>query len=228
MNNAAGNADGTLVALVGDSTQTLVLDANSGNVAVTLGGHTDFSFACTWSSALPLQLVTGNQVRRCNRGLVVCAASTFMNPWRLWRQDRRACVWDLRRPSMPTHVLAGQLAAIRSSKFFADGQLLALSESADFLHIFDVGRDFNRCQSLRFYSEISGFDVSRAEDGNEGDDSRANDLDRDRDELRRAKLGFPLGGAETLAVGLADSVFGRLAILRAQACDSSLILNATL
>ena len=59
-------------------------------------------------------------------------------------QDTTAAVWDMRNLSHPLARLAGHMGAIRSLRFSSDGRFLAMSEPADFVHIYDISAGFKR------------------------------------------------------------------------------------
>jgi WD40 repeat protein len=100
----------------------------------TLCGHWDFSFASAWN--LDNQtFATGNQDRTCR-------------------------VWDIRNLSKSVAVLHGNMAAMRCIHYTSDGKFMVMSESTDFLHIFDVASGYMRRKEVEFYGEVSGMSFS--------------------------------------------------------------------
>ena len=69
-------------------------------------------------------------------------------------------LWDVRNLSSSIAVLKGQIGAIRSLRFTTDGRFLAMAEPADFVHIFDVYRDFTKSQEIDIFGEIAGISFS--------------------------------------------------------------------
>ncbi|AQL03296.1 Transducin/WD40 repeat-like superfamily protein [Zea mays] len=126
--------DGKLVIIVGDDTDALLIDANSGKTIHSMKGHLDFSFASAWSPD-GLTFATGNQDKTCR-------------------------IWDARNLTESVHVLRGNVGAIRSIRFTSDGHFLSMAEAADFVHIFDIKSDYNKRQELDFFGEVSGMSFS--------------------------------------------------------------------
>lgn len=62
----------------------------------------------------------------------------------LFLQDMCTRVWDLRKPSESTVTLHGRLGAVRSLRYSPDGRLLAASEPADFVQLYDVTSGYTR------------------------------------------------------------------------------------
>ncbi|MBA0868255.1 hypothetical protein Goshw_010898, partial [Gossypium schwendimanii] len=91
VNNTSVSPDGKLLAVLGDSTDCLIADAQSGKVTGTLEGHLDYSFASAWHPDGNI-LATGNQDTTCR-------------------------LWDVRKPSQSLAVLKGRMGAIRALKF---------------------------------------------------------------------------------------------------------------
>uniref|UniRef100_A0A804QZB3 Transducin/WD40 repeat-like superfamily protein n=1 Tax=Zea mays TaxID=4577 RepID=A0A804QZB3_MAIZE len=130
VNHTSLSPDGKLVIIVGDDTDALLIDANSGKTIHSMKGHLDFSFASAWSPD-GLTFATGNQDKTCR-------------------------IWDARNLTESVHVLRGNVGAIRSIRFTSDGHFLSMAEAADFVHIFDIKSDYNKRQELDFFGEVSG------------------------------------------------------------------------
>ncbi|KAJ1984807.1 hypothetical protein H4R34_000427 [Dimargaris verticillata] len=130
VNGAAVSPDGKMLATVGDTCETILLDPATGRPQSVLVGHLDYSFACTWSPD-GRYLVTGNQ-------------------------DRTARIYDIRNPKYSLHVLSGHMGSVRTLKFSPDGRYLAMAESADHVHLVDVCQDFRRSQVFDFFGDVGG------------------------------------------------------------------------
>jgi hypothetical protein len=52
------------------------------------------------------------------------------------------------------------MAAIRCIRYTSHGKFMAMSESADFLHIFDVASGYMRRQEVEFFGDISSISFS--------------------------------------------------------------------
>eukprot|EP00170_Pyropia_yezoensis_P006368 contig_25910_g6388 len=117
---------GRLLAVAGDHSSVLLLDADggdkrgrrgrSGSVApavASLVGHTDDCFATAWAPD----------------GLVVATGS----------QDGTARLWDIRRPTTALGVVGGPAdGPVRSLRFSPCGRLLAVAEPRDYVRVMDV------------------------------------------------------------------------------------------
>ncbi|WOL13934.1 hypothetical protein Cni_G22714 [Canna indica] len=134
VNHTSLSPDAKVVVIVGDNRDGLLVDAHTGKTVHHLKGHLDFSFASAWNPD-GRTFATGNQDKTCR-------------------------VWDIRNLSKSVAALRGNLGAIRSIRFTSDGQLMAMAEPADFVHIFDVGSGYKRQQELDFFGEISGISFS--------------------------------------------------------------------
>ncbi|KAJ0087095.1 hypothetical protein Patl1_08498 [Pistacia atlantica] len=134
VNNTSVSPDGKLFAILGDSTVCLLADTQSGKVTGNLKGHLDYSFASAWHPDGRI-LATGNQDTTCR-------------------------LWDIRNPSQSFAVLKGNMGAIRALKFTSDGRFLAMAEPADFVHIFDTGSGYAKCQEIDLFGEIAGIAFS--------------------------------------------------------------------
>ncbi|KAE8733136.1 Detected protein of confused Function [Hibiscus syriacus] len=134
VNSTSVSRDGKLLAVLGDSADCLIADANSGKVTGTLKGHLDYSFASAWHPDGNI-LATGNQDTTCR-------------------------LWDIRNLSESHAVLKGRMGAIRALKFTSDGRFLAMAEPADFVHVFDTESGYTKCQEIDFFGEIAGISFS--------------------------------------------------------------------
>jgi hypothetical protein len=52
------------------------------------------------------------------------------------------------------------MAAIRCIRYTSDGKFMAMSKSADFLHIFDVVNGYMRRQEVEFFGDVSRISFS--------------------------------------------------------------------
>jgi uncharacterized protein YjiK len=52
------------------------------------------------------------------------------------------------------------MADIRAIRYTSDGKIMVMSESADFLYIFDVESGYMRRQEVDFFGEVSGISFS--------------------------------------------------------------------
>ncbi|KAL5846774.1 hypothetical protein ACOSQ3_010298 [Xanthoceras sorbifolium] len=134
VNNTSVSPDGKLLAILGDSTECLIAEAQSGKVVGNLKGHLDYSFASAWHPDGRI-LATGNQDTTCR-------------------------LWDIRNLSQSLSVLKGNMGAIRALKFTSDGRFLAMAEPADFVHIFNTESGYVKCQEIDLFGEIAGISFS--------------------------------------------------------------------
>ncbi|XP_068636760.1 uncharacterized WD repeat-containing protein C2A9.03-like isoform X2 [Aristolochia californica] len=134
VNNTSVSPDGKLLAVLGDSADCLLADAQSGKTIGTLKGHLDYSFASAWHPDGRV-LATGNQDTTCR-------------------------LWDVRNLSTSLAVIKGRMGAIRAIKFTADGQFMAMAEPADFVHIFNTNSDYCKAQEIDLFGEIAGISFS--------------------------------------------------------------------
>ncbi|MBA0636963.1 hypothetical protein Godav_029700 [Gossypium davidsonii] len=134
VNNTSVSPDGKLLAVLGDSVECLIVDAQSGKVTNSLKGHLDYSFASAWHPDGHI-LATGNQDTSCR-------------------------LWDIRNLSKSLAILKGRMGAIRGVKFTSDGRFLAIAEPADFVHIFDTKLGYVNCQEIDIFGEIAGVSFS--------------------------------------------------------------------
>ncbi|XP_057505197.1 uncharacterized WD repeat-containing protein C2A9.03-like isoform X3 [Actinidia eriantha] len=134
VNNTSVSPDGKLLAVLGDSSECLIADAQSGKVLGNLKGHLDYSFASAWHPDGRI-LATGNQDTTCR-------------------------LWDIRNLSESVSILKGNMGAIRAIKFTSDGRFMAMAEPADFIHIFDTQSDYAKGQEIDLFGEIAGISFS--------------------------------------------------------------------
>lgn len=146
LNCSAVSPDKRLRVMVGDDTNVLIADAESGEVLQRLEGHQDWGFACDWSSD----------------GWTV--ATGF--------QDKSVRIWDARMwrshhtgDATPVTVLRMEMSGARSLRFSPLGSgkpLLVAAEESDFVNIFDA-QTFGTKQKIDVFGEIGG--VSFADNG---------------------------------------------------------------
>ncbi|KAK9271302.1 hypothetical protein L1049_026892 [Liquidambar formosana] len=134
VNNTSISPDRKLLAVLGDSVECIIADAQSGKVVGNLKGHLDYSFASAWHPDGRI-LATGNQDTTCR-------------------------LWDIRNLSESLAVLKGRMGAIRALKFTSDGRFMAMAEPADFVHIFDTQSGYVKVQEIDLFGEIAGISFS--------------------------------------------------------------------
>jgi WD40 repeat protein len=125
-----------MVAIVGDHCDVFLHDMSSRRAVQSLQGHLDWSFAVSWHPNGNL-LATGNQ-------------------------DCTTRLWDIRNPAKALDVLPSTMGSVRACRFSPDGLSLAVSEPADFVHVYDIKSGMAYGQDIDFFGEISGisFDPS--------------------------------------------------------------------
>ncbi|XP_052200890.1 uncharacterized WD repeat-containing protein C2A9.03 isoform X2 [Diospyros lotus] len=134
VNNTSASPDGKLLAVLGDSSDCLIADSQSGKVVGSLNGHLDYSFSSAWHPDGRI-LATGNQDTTCR-------------------------LWDIRNLSKSMSVLKGRMGAIRAIRFTSDGRFMAMAEPADFVHIFETQGDYGKAQEIDLFGEIAGISFS--------------------------------------------------------------------
>ncbi|XP_062215456.1 uncharacterized WD repeat-containing protein C2A9.03-like isoform X1 [Phragmites australis] len=130
VNSTSVSPDGKLVAVLGDSTDCLIADPQSGKEITALRGHLDYSFSSAWHPGGHV-LATGNQDATCR-------------------------LWDVRNPSRSFAVLRGRIGAVRGLRFSPDGRFLAAAEAADFVHVYDAAAGYCVEQEVDLFGEIAG------------------------------------------------------------------------
>lgn len=96
----------------------------------SLEGHLDYSFSSAWHPDGRV-LATGNQDTTCR-------------------------LWDVRNLSQSFAVLKGRIGAVRGLKYSPDGRFLAVSEPADFVHVYDASAGYCAAQEIDLFGEIAG------------------------------------------------------------------------
>jgi WD40 repeat protein len=130
LNSAMTSSDGRLRALVGDSPDALVTDAESGETLATLQSHTAHIFSCAWSPD--------------DRFLATGA------------QDGKIALWDSRNWTRPLAELPNALSCSRSLHFTANSSTLISAENEDVVSIFDTRGLAEARQDIRFFGTICG------------------------------------------------------------------------
>jgi hypothetical protein len=130
VNHVSVSPNGKLLCLSGDQCAIGLMDRRSGQIALNLEGHLDFSFCSSWQG--DYTLATSGQDGVCR-------------------------VWDIRQSGANSLACMGSLlGAVRSCKFSPDGQYLAISEPADFVHVYDVTSGLKEVELLDFFGNIGG------------------------------------------------------------------------
>lgn len=131
LNSAVTSGDGRLRAIVGDSKDALVTNAETGETLVTLQQHDENIFSCDWSPDGRL-LATG-------------------------AEDGKIILWDARKWSEPLCVALAAITCPRSLHFTSDSSKLISAEDRDIVSIFDA-RDQHQMtkQDLCFLGTIAG------------------------------------------------------------------------
>lgn len=130
LNCAVSSSDGRLRALVGDSPDALITDAESGETLVTLQSHNAHIFSCAWSPD--------------DRFLATGA------------QDGKIALWDSRNWSQPLAELPNALSCSRSLHFTSDSSRLISAENEDVVSIIDTRGLAETRQDIRFFGTICG------------------------------------------------------------------------
>jgi hypothetical protein len=130
LNSAITSSNGRLRALVGDSPDALLTDAESGETLATLQNHNAHIFSCAWSPD--------------DRFLATGA------------QDGKIALWDSRNWSQPLAELPNALSCSRSLHFTSDSSKLISAENEDVVSIFDTRGLAETRQDIRFFGTICG------------------------------------------------------------------------
>jgi WD40 repeat protein len=142
VNCSATAPDSKLRVVVGDSKETLVVDAQRGRTEFVLKGHQDFGFAAAWSED-GVTLATGNQ-------------------------DQTVRIYDARSLRQPLKVFPMKMAGCRTLRFSPLGnggrRVLAMAEPADLVHFVDA-TNWSDAQTLSFWGEVGG--IAFSPDGEE-------------------------------------------------------------
>jgi len=155
--------DGKLAAIVGDNPDGLLIDANSGKVSGTQCTVTDFINKCIIHIYKLASVCFSQTVHELHGHLDYSFASAWNPDGRTFatgNQDKTCRIWDIRNLSKSVAVLGGNIGAIRSIRYTSDGKFMAMTEPADFIHIFDVESGYSRKQELDFFGEIAGISFS--------------------------------------------------------------------
>ncbi|KAI4718964.1 WD40 repeat-like protein [Aureobasidium sp. EXF-10727] len=141
INCAATSPDGRLRMIVGDTCESLITDAERGNVLFRMRQHTGYGFACAWA-ADGWHVATGSE-----DGMVV--------------------VYDARRWDMPLATLACEMSCARSLHFTTSnrgGASLVVAESDDIVSVYDA-MNWHDKQTIDFFGSVVG--AVSVEDGEE-------------------------------------------------------------
>ncbi|MCJ1380853.1 hypothetical protein MMC17_003962 [Xylographa soralifera] len=134
VNCSVTSPDGRLRLIVGDDTQPVVVDAESGRKIVGLERHHDYGFACDWSPN-GVYMATGNQ-------------------------DGSVQIWDARNWNRPLlkEPIGTEVGGARSLHFSPVGggrPVLLMAEPADIVSVVDAVT-FETSQRFDFFGEIGG------------------------------------------------------------------------
>eukprot|EP01080_Neovahlkampfia_damariscottae_P005456 gene5456-9269_t len=120
-----------LISVLLDDLKIPILDKSTGKTVCTLNGHTHYPFSSCWNPTKEFEIATG-------------------------AQDQTTRIWDIRKSNECLYTLPGKISSIRSVTYNKSGTLLAVSEAADFGHIYDATKNYKSEQILDVFGEISG------------------------------------------------------------------------
>ena len=132
INCAATSHDGRLRMIVGDSCESLITDAERGNVLFSMQQHTGYGFACAWA-ADGWHVATGSE-------------------------DGKVVVYDARRWDVPLANLACEMSCARSLHFTTSnrgGASLVVAESDDIVSVYDAMNWYDK-QTIDFFGSVVG------------------------------------------------------------------------
>ncbi|KAF2001201.1 WD40 repeat-like protein [Amniculicola lignicola CBS 123094] len=139
VNCSATSPDGRLRAVVGDFSETLITNAETGEAYQSLQGHADDVFACAWA----------------DDGIHVATAA----------QDSTIVIWDARSWAKPLQVMYSELAIPRCLRFSPVGSgppVLVAAEADDYVSFIDAKMWESR-QTFDFFGRTAG--ISFTNDG---------------------------------------------------------------
>ncbi|KAI8890210.1 WD40 repeat-like protein, partial [Backusella circina FSU 941] len=125
--------DRDILCVVGDSTETRLIDLRSCQNIASINEHTDYSFSCAWHPS-GMAFATGNQ-------------------------DGTTRVYDVRNTSNAMYVLGSRMGSISSLKYSNDGAFLIAAESVDFVHVYETD-DYASSQVMDMFGDIAGIGLS--------------------------------------------------------------------
>lgn len=155
--------DGKLLAVLGDSSDCVIADAQSGEVRNRSSDH---------SLKPPLQCL--GSTRQQNLSLLFLHFQeiatlkghldySFSSAWHpgghvlaTGNQDTTCRLWDTRNLSDSFAVLGGRISAVRGLRFSSDGRFLAMAEAADFVRLYDTQAGYAATQEIGLFGEIAG------------------------------------------------------------------------
>ncbi|KRX07866.1 WD40-repeat-containing domain [Pseudocohnilembus persalinus] len=119
-----------LIAVQCDQMETEIMDARTLKPAFQLVGHEDYGFSVDWNKD-GYTVATGNQ-------------------------DGTVRIFDIRKTNKCVKIIQGELGHTCCVKY--TDQHLIVGESIDYLHIFDLQRDYQQ-QKIDFFGELNGVSV---------------------------------------------------------------------
>ncbi|RDL36800.1 uncharacterized protein BP5553_06152 [Venustampulla echinocandica] len=142
INCSAISPDQRLRVMVGDTSDVMITNAETGEVLQCLEGHRDYGFACDWADD-GWTVATGNQ-------------------------DKQIKIWDARKwtsssgAATPLTTIAAEMGGVRKLRFSPLGsgkRVLVAAEPADLISVIDA-QTFKSKQTLSFFGEIGGVDFA--------------------------------------------------------------------